>query len=243
MIDAVHPAPAGRGRQATLKIAGTVLIGVVLMTLTLIIIRPIRVLPYQAPAPVYSLINQSGDTFDSDDLQGSVVLYSFIYTHCTTICPAITAQMKQVELRLEEQGLLDNPARLVTISFDPERDTPERLTEYAAQFDAPPDSWIWLTGSPTEIKKLVGGEFGVYFEPVAAENPPGDPASTVEAYDFVHATVYVLVDGKGVIRSEYLGMMDIDRTVRDIRRVVNEERSPAALSPLYRAAHLLRWYP
>ncbi|MCC6906131.1 MAG: SCO family protein [Anaerolineae bacterium] len=226
-----------------MKITGAVLVGVVLIILAMVIARPIRVLPYQAPAPIYTLIDQHGEPFNSGDLQSSVVLYSFIYTHCTTVCPAITAQMKQVALRLEEDGLLGNPVKLVTVTFDPARDTPQRLTEYAAQFDAPPDDWVWLTGNPTEIKKLVGGEFGVYFEQVAAENPTSDPAPAEEAYDFVHATVYVLVDDEGVIRSEYLGMMDIDRTVRDIRRVVNEERSPAALSPLYRAAHLLRWYP
>ncbi len=218
------------------------------LALLLLIARPLRVLPRLAPAPSYSLIDQTGQPLSDADLRGKIVLYDFVYTHCGTVCPAMTAQMLQVQRRLDEAGLLGEEVVLVTMTFDPERDTPERLREYAAQMRADPRGWLWLTGDPLAIRQLVGGEFGVYFERV--ESHPADAHGTGHAhgaaddsYDFVHATVFVLVDGEGTIRAEYHEMLDVDRAMRDITLALREQRADGPLAVLWQAAHLMRAYP
>lgn len=218
--------------------------------LAFIAIKPIKVLPVIAPAPVYSLIDQTGERVTSEDLKGQVVLYDFIYTHCTTICPVMTGQMLQVQKRLSEENLLGRKVTLVTITFDPERDTPERLSSYASQMHALPTGWLWLTGELFDIKRVVGSEFGVYFERV----PPGSGAAGLadtnkeisaaeEGYDFIHASVFVLVDSQGMIRAEYRELIETDRVLADIARVMQEDSALLPLSLLYQLAHKVRAYP
>lgn len=159
----------------------------------------------------------------------------------------MTGQMLQIQHGLAERGWLGNEVVLVTVTFDPERDTSDRLHEYADEVHADTDSWLWLTGDLIKIKQLVGGEFGVYFEKV----PPRDAGEIdmVESggqgagYDFIHAAVFVLVDDQGMIRAEYHELMDVDQILRDIRLVVNEKNASGPERVIWQVAHLLRAYP
>jgi protein SCO1/2 len=212
-----------------------------------VVFKPIKVMPYLVTAPSYQLVSQEGRPVSNSDLYGRVVLYNFIYTHCTTVCPAMTGQMLQVQRRLAALGLSDD-VQLVSITFDPQRDTPERLREYAGRMNADVSNWLWLTGDTLGIKRLVGSEFGVYFEQV-----PLDPAEAAAAglsdeevaggYDFVHAVMFVLVDERGMIRAEYRELIDVDQMVRDIRLVVNEKNASGPARLLWQAAHLIQAYP
>lgn len=231
-----------------LQLALLVLAALAALALLFMIAKPLKVLPRLAVAPPYTLTDQNGHPVADADLHGKVVLYDFVYTHCTTVCPAMTGQMLQVQKRLEEAGLLGSDVVLVTITFDPERDTPERLRQYAQQMYASPEGWFWLTGDPITIRRLVGGQFGVYFEKIASDQDNGGAVSHHHGsqpggYDFVHATVFLLVDGDGVIRSEYRQMLDVDRAMRDIRLVVREQNAGVLVRPLWEAAHLVRAYP
>jgi protein SCO1/2 len=201
------------------------------------------VLPDLSAAPTYQLIDQNAQPFGSEDLDGKVVLYNFVFTHCTTVCPAMTGQMLQIQNRLAAQGMLGRDVELVTITFDPERDTSERLAEYAASVNASDTDWHWLTGNLIEIKQLVGGDFGVYFERVPLSEDALVAGHDHEGYDFVHSTVFVIVDGGGEIRAEYQQMLDIDQTLRDIKLVVREQQAGPLLRPLFLAAHSIRAYP
>lgn len=205
--------------------------------------RPVKVLPRLGAAPSYTLTDPQGQPLGSDDLRGKVVLYDFVYTSCETVCPAMTAQMMQVQQRLEDERWLGEDVVLVTITFDPERDTPERLLAESRKFGAVEGGWHWLTGELIAIKQLVGGEFGVYFEKVEAENAPHDADHAHEGYDFVHATVFVLVDEDGQIRSEYHQMLNLDEVMRDIELVVREKNAPPLAQPVWQAAHAIRAYP
>lgn len=71
------------------------------------------------------------------------VMLNFIFTSCTAICPVMSATFRQVQEQLGEER---NKVRMVSISIDPENDTPERLREYASRFEAGPQ-WRMLTGS------------------------------------------------------------------------------------------------
>lgn len=198
-------------------------------------------LPVLAVAPDYSLTDQDGITRSSANLRGQIVVYDFVYTSCTTVCPAITGQMLQVQNRLAARGWLSSEVVLVTITFDPERDTPGQLKAYAAQMGAEPEGWIWLTSDPIEIKQLVGGEFGVYFEKVDTVQA-GHAHSNVPAggYDFIHDVLFVLVDDQGRVRAEYNAFPGIEQITRDISLLVREKNAAGTEQYLWRLSHLLR---
>ncbi len=239
------PTGTTRDNASVVLLAVVVLVGLVLAFL---LIKPFKVLPYLAEAPAYSLVDQHGETVSSADLQGHVVLYDFIYTHCTTVCPAMTGQMLQIQKQLEKKGELGEDVILVSITFDPERDTPERLQTYSELMNTGPDSWLWLTGELIPIKQLVGGEFGVYFEQIPLDEAAADaagltPEERENGYDFIHATVFTLVDEQGNIRAEYHELLDVDQIMRDIDLVVREKNAQGVGRLLMQLAHLTRAYP
>lgn len=78
--------------------------------------------------------------------EGPVIL-NFIFTSCTTICPVLSATLSQLQ---RELGNKENNLRMVSITIDPEQDTPERLKEYSTRFKAGND-WQFLTGSINDI--------------------------------------------------------------------------------------------
>ncbi len=86
--------------------------------------------------------------FYDDVIKGKIVVFSFIYTSCREICPLVTARMAQVYDRLGDAAGRD--IHFVSISIDPENDTPERLKEHADTFRDDP-AWIFLTGNKADI--------------------------------------------------------------------------------------------
>ncbi len=237
-----------RGTLHITKLALLALMSLAVLALLFMIVKPVKVLPRLTQAPTYTLQDQNGEPFSDDNLRGKIVLYDFIYTSCTTVCPAMTGQMLQVQQELAERGWLGDDVVLVSITFDPERDTPERLREYVAQMQVSPEGWYWLTGDLMTIKQLVGGEFGVYFEKApldeaAAEAAGLTPEERADNYDFIHASVFVLVDENGQIRAEYHELIDVDQILRDIELAVREKNAQGIGRLVRQAAHLVKAYP
>jgi protein SCO1/2 len=240
-----EPEKAKRSSGQWFLLAGLILAAMILFYM---LAKPIKVMPFVAEVPTYILTDQNGESFNEADLVGKVVIYDFVYTHCTTVCPAMTGTMLQFQRRFEEAGLLGDAVELVTITFDPVRDTAARLREYAREVNADPEHWHWLTGSEIAIKQLVGGEFGVYFEQIPLDEAAADaagltPEERANGYDFVHAVMFVLVDGDGNIRAEYQQMPDVDQVMRDTKLVVREQNANALLRLVYKTAHLIQAYP
>jgi cytochrome oxidase Cu insertion factor (SCO1/SenC/PrrC family) len=100
------------------------------------------------------LLNQRGDevAFYSDVLRDKVVLINFIYTQCTDACPTQTARLAQVQSLLGDR--VGRDVALVSISVDPEHDTPQVLREYATRFGAK-EGWVFLTGSSTDVNDVL----------------------------------------------------------------------------------------
>src|SRR5690625_2565823 len=99
-----------------------------------VIFQPIRVLPRLTLAPGYMLIDQDGERLTSEELRGKVVLYTIGYTGCGERCEASVDLMREVQDRLDEVLEPDDvEVKLVTISIDPKRDTPEVLRAAAAE--------------------------------------------------------------------------------------------------------------
>lgn len=133
---------------------------------------PAGELPVYWPAPEFALVDQRGDTLRSRDLAGTVWVASFIFTHCTSVCPAITAKMAQLRGALDETGPAGSAVRLVSITVDAARDTPEVLSRYAERFGGgPPERWAFLTGTPPEdVRRLIqeGFRLSAVLDPMAA---------------------------------------------------------------------------
>lgn len=180
-------------------------------------------LPTLAAMPAFALIDQQSKPVRSTDLAGKVLLVGFIYTSCEDICPVITAQMKGLQEELSKAGLL-GPVELLSISVDPEVDTPERLAAYASQFQADTASWRFLTGDPAHIHKVVveGFLLGVQKVPAshAGHGNHGGHGSAPD-YRVEHSGRIALVDSQGQIRAYY------DGTQVDLAKIVAEARSLA----------------
>ena len=165
---------------------------------------PATELPVIGEAPDFELTNQDGTRITLAELSGKVVLMNFIYTSCPTACQLQNFDLKSVWDSLDEASRRE--LVIVSISFDPEVDTPQVLKEYAQAwgFDIP--GWYFLTGSQAEIAKVLG-EYGVYYQLVPPEehvHPDGEVHP--HARGFSHMNQALLIDQDGMIRSQYLGI-------------------------------------
>ena len=100
--------------------------------------------------PDFALTERSGRRVTRADLQWLVWVANFFYTTCPDTCPLQSAKMA----RLQQDFADDRAVRLVSISVDPEHDTPEILQDYARRFGADPERWLFLTGDKTAIYRL-----------------------------------------------------------------------------------------
>lgn len=174
-------------------------------------------LPVIATLPEFSLVEASGETIGRDDLAGHPWVADLVFTHCAGICPRMTAEMGRLERQTDDLPDL----KFVSISVDPERDTPQVLREYAERVGARRARWLWLTGERDTIWKLSSEGFLL---PLAEGNPAmGDD-------DIIHSQYFVLLDGGARIRGVY-DIRDSEAMLKlrgDIRRVHEEnERGPA----------------
>jgi protein SCO1 len=169
-------------------------------------------LPVFWPMPSFTLTDQSGRRFGSDDLAGRAALVNFIYTNCPDTCPLLTANMAQVQNRLRSQGLLGSVVQLVSITVDPRRDTPDVLAEYAGRYHADPDAWRFLSGDPEPIYQVLWG-----FKLNTLE-----VARAFEGADVVpHSTRFVVVDPTGQVRAQPAGdETSADEIVNLLKRVL-----------------------
>ena len=146
-------------------------------------------LPKIGPAPAFSLTSQDGLPVRLADLRGRVVAVTFIYTLCTATCPVLTPMQVMVQDRLGKE--FGRSIAFVSITLDPERDTPELLKLYAQAYGADLGGWTFLTGSLEEIRDLAA-RYGIY----NSEDASG-------ALD--HSLLTSLVDRRGLLRVQYLG--------------------------------------
>ena len=96
------------------------------------------------PAPDFALTSQDNKPVTLADYRGKVVAVTFIYASCTDTCPILTALMVKVQQDLGPA--FGSKIAFVSITVDPERDTPEALKQYADNFGADLRGWAFLTG-------------------------------------------------------------------------------------------------
>ncbi len=159
--------------------------------------------------PDFALTERSGQTVKLADFAGKVWVADFFYTTCPGPCPMMSSRLGEVQKELGTEPDL----RLVSISTDPEKDTPEVLKLYAGKFHAS-DRWLFLTGEKAGIYALAREGFKL---------PIAEPASA--GGQIIHSTRLMLIDRAGSVRGFYeaTGETGVRDLIRDIRRLLGEK--------------------
>jgi protein SCO1 len=149
-------------------------------------------LPIITPGlPAFTLTNQLGQRVTPADLSNHVTVVDIIFTRCAGPCPQMTRHMSELQREIPA----NLPVKLITVTTDPEADTPEVLKRYAAQFNADPNRWSFLTGDKSEIARLARQGLKL----VAQETKPEERENDADL--FIHSTVFVLLDKQGRLRT------------------------------------------
>ena len=160
--------------------------------------------------PDFTLTTQADEPLRREDLRGKVVLVSFVFTTCGGSCPATTHRMSQVAGALVDAGLLKGDrVRLLSITLDPARDTPEALRYYMKAYAADPAHWTFLTGPHEQVAK-VHAAWGMWAKPAANGQ-------------FDHPSRVFLVDGHGRVREIYnLDFFKPASVLEDVQSLLKE---------------------
>ena len=189
--------------QTTERPFRTIWIGVALIILIVagsVVLQRLRPrTPEAAPLPVigniapFSLTNQIGVVTTLEDLRGQVWLADIIFTRCPGPCARMTRQMASVQAALPK----DSQAKLISLTTDPEFDSPEVLKNYGEKFGADPARWHFLTGTKLGIAALAGDSLKL----TALETKPESRTSADDL--FIHSTIFVLVDKQARLRGAF----------------------------------------
>ena len=160
----------------------------------------------------YELINQDSVKVNFPEvIKGHITVMGFIYTHCPDICPLTTNNMYLTEEKLKEQGIDD--VKFVELSFDPDRDIPSVLKEFANIRGISFEDWMLLTGEKSIVEDLCK-RFDVKAIKTDEEfNENGQPS-----YSMMHTDRISLIDENGILRKNYKGStLNFDEIINDIK--------------------------
>ncbi|TDQ42752.1 SCO family protein [Aureibacillus halotolerans] len=166
---------------------------------------PATSVSFSEPIAPFSGVNQNNEPFSTDDLKGKTWIADFIFTNCPDVCPPMTFNMQTLQEKVEEAGL---DVTFVSFTVDPERDSPEVLTEFGTKFQADFSNWHFITGyTHEEVKEYSKTSF----------------KSSVQKLEdtFMHGVHFFLVRPDGYINSYYVGNIDppFDQIIADIKAV------------------------
>lgn len=136
--------------------------------------------------PDFQLTDQNNKKITNKQMLGKVYLVEFFFSRCPTICPVMNTNMRAIEEQINDPGF-----GIISISIDPENDTPELLREHAQRIGVKSPNWHFLTGSRDYIGKLAD-QFNIYV---------GDKEDEGESLN--HSGMIALVDKEGNIRCRY----------------------------------------
>ena len=159
-------------------------------------------------APDFVLSNQDGKHFDSKSLRGKVVVLNFIYTTCTDVCPLFTANFAQLQRTLKDRHSSD--VFFISITTDPEIDSPKVLKAYAQRYGADFENWAFLTGTEAELKP-VWKAFGIR---VIRKG-----RGLIQ-----HTSLTTVIDGRGIRRFNHFGeKWQVKDVLQDVSQLLEEQ--------------------
>lgn len=154
--------------------------------------------PDLGPAGEFALTDQDGRPVTAASLRGTPWVAAFMFTRCPKVCPRMTARMKELQRRATSRGVA---LRLVSISVDPEHDTPAQLRAYAAEHGVDLATWSFLTGDHAEVRRACVEGFKLALE--------GKLDPSADHFGLLHATHLVLVDRAGHLRGYFRTTDDV----------------------------------
>lgn len=167
----------------------------------------------------FQLVDQLGRPVTREVLKGKPWVASFIFTRCAFACPLMAKKIYDLDRRLRDVDL-----RFVTITVDPEHDTPERLKQYSEIYAADPDRWLFLTGDKSAIDRLIRHGFKVAaWEQFGTDRLPG--------FEFAHSLRLVHVGAGGKVLGQYSS--EDERELLTLQRVLaGDIETPPANRPI-----------
>ncbi len=175
----------------------------------------------------FKLTNQDGREMTRKDFYGSVLIVNFIFSKCPDVCPLLSKQMSELQARLKGTA---KAIQLVSITVDPQNDTPPVLKKYAAQFNSDPRLWSFLTGPMDDIMKIVVDDFKQALD--------GQKLTSLDdrmdgMMEITHSEKFVLVDQSGQIRA-YMSANspeDVNKIMKKVAILANTEpgNAPSAV--------------
>jgi protein SCO1/2 len=163
---------------------------------------PNRAVGVGDPFPDFTLTDQTGHAVRLSQFRGEPVALTFLYTRCpiATACPMTTAKFSRLDAMLAEKKF----GELLTVTVDPEHDTPRVLADYAKKVGADPKRWKFLTGDPKAVAE-VASRFGILYYP--------------ERGQIVHGQGVAVIDPKGRLATAYYGNeWQPEHILRDLER-------------------------
>ena len=163
-------------------------------------------IPVLSTLPEFALLDQDEQPFTRDSMEGQIWVSAFVFTHCRSTCPRLTAHMKGLQTRVSDVPNVN----LVSVSVDPRNDTPEVIKAYMQKNDLDESNWRFVTGEEEVIRRVVVEGFKV---------PIGDEDSRAAGSDdIMHSNSFVLVDPDTQVRGYYRanndGIADLERDLR-----------------------------
>ena len=161
------------------------------------------------------LVDQEGEPVNLQTFRGQPWFTNIIFTRCPGPCARMTQKMRQLQEALPAEA---SEVRLVSLTTDPDFDTPEVLSQYARKFGADTRSWKFLTGTKEEIVRVSTQEWLL----VMLEKEEAERESPNDI--FLHSTLTVLMDGLGRIRGAYeiLEEGQLEEALADLQRLLQE---------------------
>lgn len=164
------------------------------------------VLSQPRPVPAFEMIADDRRPFGRDDLAGRWSMLFFGFTYCPDICPLTLRLLSEVDDRLEDLPA-DERLRVVFVSVDPQRDTPERLAEYVRHFDP---AFVGITGSREDVDDLTEG-LHVPYTIV--------PGESDDDYTVAHSAALFLVNPAGELAAVFGAPHDAETIAADYRAI------------------------
>jgi protein SCO1/2 len=166
-----------------------------------------------------ALRSQLGDSVNLYGKPGKILVIDYIFTHCRSICPALTRNMAKLQhsfiLGGDTRNKIDTPiVQFVSFTIDAKRDTVNALKDYADRFGVNHDNWWFLTGDDKKIAKFA-------FEELKVDRFTDTPVDS----DFVHTNLFVVLDKNYVVRGYYNGLdtIEVSKLARDIGLLMLEK--------------------
>lgn len=159
------------------------------------------------PMANFEFTTQNNETLRLDDLKNNWWIANLTYTNCRTVCPRTTANMVDLQNRMQKVGL---HTHIVSFSIDPSHDTPDILKKYAEEYNADQDTWDFLTGYDFETIQKISEET---FKAILQEGAVGQKT---------HSYAFYLIDPDGIIVKKYNGMSttELDMLVDDLQTIL-----------------------